>query len=176
MRNPPVTGGFLSQRASSAENGSILWRHHGHTPCLDRENESRLHIWLTFVIARSLKQNVSWTKCYIRYWWHENCILTISDAVIDKCSVQMTFLFSELTKYYSPHKQIVVIHLFSELTKHYLLHKQVVVIHSNVNSRHSDLAYRRGMLAKLDRLEKLTNGASITHALVLNLFSDKTST
>ena len=27
--NPPVTGGYLSQRASNAENISIWWRHHG---------------------------------------------------------------------------------------------------------------------------------------------------
>ena len=27
--NPPVTGGFPSQRASNAENFSIWWRHHG---------------------------------------------------------------------------------------------------------------------------------------------------
>ena len=27
--NPPVTGGFPSQRASNAENVSIWWRHHG---------------------------------------------------------------------------------------------------------------------------------------------------
>ena len=26
--NPPVTGGFPSQRTSNAENGSIWWRHH----------------------------------------------------------------------------------------------------------------------------------------------------
>ena len=29
-RNPPVAGGFPSQRASNAENASILWRHHGN--------------------------------------------------------------------------------------------------------------------------------------------------
>ena len=28
--NPPVTGGFPSQRASNEENVSIWWRHHGY--------------------------------------------------------------------------------------------------------------------------------------------------
>ena len=37
--NPPVTGGFPSQRASNAENVSIWWRHHvhhcwGHRGCI----------------------------------------------------------------------------------------------------------------------------------------------
>ena len=31
--NPPVTGGFPSQRVSNAENVSIWWRHHNKNPC-----------------------------------------------------------------------------------------------------------------------------------------------
>ena len=34
--NPPVTGGFPSQRASNAENVSILWRHHAVTGDITR--------------------------------------------------------------------------------------------------------------------------------------------
>ena len=32
--NPPVNGGFPSQRASNAENASIWWRHHAFTACV----------------------------------------------------------------------------------------------------------------------------------------------
>ena len=36
--NPPVTGGFLSQRVSNAENVSILWRHHGEHDCTGEQS------------------------------------------------------------------------------------------------------------------------------------------
>ena len=35
--NPPVTGGFPSQRASNAENASIWWRHHGKSYLMTTE-------------------------------------------------------------------------------------------------------------------------------------------
>ena len=48
--NPPVTGGFPSQRASNTENVSIWWRHHeiygwkeiGHLRCMDDSNSYNL--------------------------------------------------------------------------------------------------------------------------------------
>ena len=42
--NPPITGGFPSQRASTAENVSIWWRHHGQDVLYDIETASWM-IW-----------------------------------------------------------------------------------------------------------------------------------
>ena len=60
--NPPVTGGFLSQRASKAENVSIWWRYHG----ISGNHIETWHRFLSLMIwkesdRKNKKTSVLWT-------------------------------------------------------------------------------------------------------------------
>ena len=49
-KNPPVTGGFPSQRASNAENVSILWRHHvNHIYCWYDHGQTKHNITMCII-------------------------------------------------------------------------------------------------------------------------------
>ena len=50
--NPPVTGEFLAQRATNAENVSIWWRHHVVSTCSLRVNRG-YQIWYYFINSLS---------------------------------------------------------------------------------------------------------------------------
>ena len=58
--NPPVTGGFPSQRASNAENVSIWWRHHGMhcgtsmVSYLHDKTSLLFLIWFTWDVAHTI--------------------------------------------------------------------------------------------------------------------------
>ena len=79
--NPPVTGGFPSQRARNAENVSIWWRHHGictseiyfthpiHTECNFLFTFLKVKVWKISVIENlvTFPGIMSWSNAIIVY-------------------------------------------------------------------------------------------------------------
>ena len=65
--NPPVTGGFPSQRASNAENASIWWRHHEHTRLSPRHNTSMASDNLMYYFLAMPVWYITLTN--ISQWW-----------------------------------------------------------------------------------------------------------
>ena len=62
--NPPVTGGFPSQRASNAENVSIWWHHHG--------------VWyvnrIAYILLTTISNAFSWKK---DIWFSKNSVVCV---------------------------------------------------------------------------------------------------
>ena len=84
--NSPMTGEFLTQRASNAENVSIWWRHLGKSSSLLVLSDSHLCserplsvalVWCIYTTtAKKVKSNRTWTHVRaIAYWVFTECFM-----------------------------------------------------------------------------------------------------
>ena len=67
-RNPPVTGGFPSQRASNAENVSIWWRQHGlRGPSTFHQKDKWSQFFMKIVLSRVEKWQWPYSSLHFSY-------------------------------------------------------------------------------------------------------------
>ena len=86
--NPPVTGGFPSQRASYVENVSIWWRHHEMTGNIGGQLKYIVCLWTkykTLMFAEMLVKSFIREPTRIAMTWHH---FFVSSIIISQCRLE----------------------------------------------------------------------------------------